>query len=472
MKIEIKKFTYDDIPLKVRWINDSVNNKYLHYDLPLEVDKTQVWFKNNKDKTDRYDATIFVDDVPVGLIGLLSIDKKNFKAEYYVMIGDRNYLGIGVASRASILLLKYAFENLNLNKIYLYTEEKNIGAQRSFERIGFHKEGLLIDDLFYNNQFINRFYYSITKQDFNAKYNHFETPIYKLENEDENTFYIKREDLYPFSFGGNKARKGALFWKDIKEKKADYIVTYGSSSSNHCRVIANLAASDNIPCIIISPKEIAHETFNSKMMEMFNAKIIYSEIDKVHDTIETTLDQLKKSGFNPYFIQGGGHGNIGTQAYVNCYEEIKKYENRNNMKFDYIFFASGTGTTQAGLVCGKLLNKDDKKIIGISIARKNPYGENVVKKSVEDYLGYQVDESEIQFIDTFTQNGYGLSNESINEVIMEVMKKSGIALDSTYTGKAFYGMKEFIKINNIRNKNILFIHTGGTPLFFDDIKNI
>ena len=66
------------------------------------------------------------------------------------------------------------------------------------------------------------------------------TPICKLEKiSTKNQLYIKRDDLYPLSFGGNKARKAELFWKDIQAKQADYVVTYGSSSSNHCRVIAN-----------------------------------------------------------------------------------------------------------------------------------------------------------------------------------------------------------------------------------------
>ena len=42
-------------------------------------------------------------------------------------------------------------------------------------------------------------------------------------------------------------------------------------------------------------------------------------------------------------------------------------------------------------------------------------------------------------------------------------------MDSTYVGKAFWGMCRFVKENQIEDKNILFIHTGGTPLFFDAI---
>ena len=48
----------------------------------------------------------------------------------------------------------------------------------------------------------------------------------------------------------------------------------------------------------------------------------------------------------------------------------------------------------------------------------------------------------------------------------------GIPLDSTYTGKAFWGMTQYLIDKNIKGKNILFIHTGGTPLFFDEMENM
>ena len=70
--------------------------------------------------------------------------------------------------------------------------------------------------------------------------------------------------------------------------------------------------------------------------------------------------------------------------------ELKaQYEKENDIHFDYIFLASGTGTTQAGLVCGQLMNKDDRRIVGISIARRNPRGKDVVIDSVKEYLNEQ-----------------------------------------------------------------------------------
>ncbi|MBR0431278.1 pyridoxal-phosphate dependent enzyme [Candidatus Saccharibacteria bacterium] len=301
------------------------------------------------------------------------------------------------------------------------------------------------------------------------------TIIHKLsEKTNRNYFYIKRDDLIDFSFGGNKARKAEKFKEDIVAKKADAIVTYGSSESNHCRVIANMARSLGLKCYIISPEEKYEETYNSKMIRMFGARIIKVPIDEVSTTIDNLLERFKKE-CKPYFIPGGGHGNFGTDAYVDAYNEIKEYEVEHDFTFDYIFLASGTGTTQAGLICGQILNKDfDRKIIGISIARNKEKGEGVIIESIRDYLCKDINDYLhcVNFNDEYTLSGYNKHNDKILNVIKKVLLKDGIALNTTYTGKAYYGMLEYIKKNNIMDKNILFLNTGGLPLFFDDMKGL
>lgn len=303
----------------------------------------------------------------------------------------------------------------------------------------------------------------------------YSTLIQSLGLYSDNHLWMKREDLIPFSFGGNKARKAELFFREVDKGSYDCVVTYGSSSSNHCRIIANECCRRGLDCFIISPEEASEQTFNSRMMEVFGAEITTVPVKDVHDTIEDKLDSLRKDGRKPFFIEGGGHGNIGTEAYVQCYEEIRKQEDVLNVHFDYIFFASGTGTTQAGLVCGQLLNHDERKIIGISIARKNPRGRNVVLDSIRSYLGDKYSEEEIQnaaiFIDDYT-SGYGKDDRRVTGTIINVLKEYGIPLDATYTGKAFMGMSEYLRNNNIKDRNILFIHTGGTPLFFDALEHI
>lgn len=303
------------------------------------------------------------------------------------------------------------------------------------------------------------------------------TPLLPLASDcDGNRLFVKREDLLPFSFGGNKARKARLFFAELQEQGCDCVVTYGSGSSNHCRVVANYAVALGIPCYVVSPCETAEVTFNSKLVELFGAAVTVVPVAEVHDTIEKKLQQLRDKRHRPYFIAGGGHGNLGTQAYVDCYHEICDFERNNNLHFDYIFHASGTGTTQAGLICGQLLQNDKRKIIGISIARKCPRGRDVVLDSVRDYLNANacvIEEELLQqtthFIDDYTGNGYGACQAAIIDTIRETMTCYGLPLDVTYTGKAFNGMRDYLKKHSISGKNILFIHTGGTPLFFNAV---
>ena len=301
------------------------------------------------------------------------------------------------------------------------------------------------------------------------------TPIVYMGMEQGNKLYIKRDDLVPYSFGGNKARKGVLFFEEIEKGGYDCVVTYGSSHSNHCRIISNMAAARGLPCFIIGPSEVADSTFNSKFMKLFGADIKTVPINEVHDTIKEKIEELRNIGKKPFFIPGGGHGNIGTEAYVRCYEEIREYEMQMGVKFRYNFFASGTGTTQAGLICGQIKNHDDRQIVGISIARKNPRGRNIVIDSIKEYMP-GISEDEIQkntlFVDNYIGDGYGAECKEIREVIKDAMIRFGLPLDSTYTGKAFLGMKKYIDKERISGSHVLFIHTGGTPLFFDDFRKM
>ena len=57
------------------------------------------------------------------------------------------------------------------------------------------------------------------------------TPITKL-NVPGNNFYIKRDDLLPFSCGGNKVRIAREFLADMKAKSGNCLIMYGNSRSN------------------------------------------------------------------------------------------------------------------------------------------------------------------------------------------------------------------------------------------------
>lgn len=166
--VSLRFFLEDDIPNKIEWINNPNNNYYLHYDIPLEYSKTLNWF-NNKNNDTRVDCVIEFNNIPVGLIGLLNIDNYNKKAEYYICLGEENYKGKGIAKTATKLILDYAFDELNLNKVYLNVDAENLVACALYDKVGFECEGTFKMDLFHHNKFIDRKRYAILSSNYNSK---------------------------------------------------------------------------------------------------------------------------------------------------------------------------------------------------------------------------------------------------------------------------------------------------------------
>lgn len=168
--IHLRLFKKSDIDLKVKWINDNAVNKYLHYDLPLCPDRTLNWFQsiiNNPSREDYvYEVTENNVNTPLGLIGLIGIDNKNKKAEFYIVNGEKDYWGKGLASKATMKFLEHVFLKHDLNKVFLYTEVDNVSAQKLFEKIGFKKVALFEEDLIHMGQKIDRYYYEIFRKDF------------------------------------------------------------------------------------------------------------------------------------------------------------------------------------------------------------------------------------------------------------------------------------------------------------------
>lgn len=301
----------------------------------------------------------------------------------------------------------------------------------------------------------------------------YRTPIIKLDNK-SNELYVKRDDMLPFSFGGNKVRIALAFIEDMRAQGKDCIVGYGNARSNLSRALANLCCQQHIPCHIISPADengTRIATYNSEMVKSFDAEFHLCTKTNVKQTVEDVLAKLQAQGLKPYYIYGNSNGkgneHIPLRAYAGVYEEIKG-------QYDYIFMATGTGMTQGGLLVGKAKNSGRERIVGISVARAAAYETEILYNMLMAYNERvePIDIPEISVLDDYLCGGYGKYDRNIEKMIATQLKQSGMPLDPTYTGKAFFGMLNYLQKNNVAGKRVLFIHTGGTPLFFDYMQGL
>lgn len=151
----------------IKWRNDPDLNEFLFSDNVITLESHRKWFEDYKQLGNRKEFLIFVRDIykPIGTVGLSLIDKHNKKAEYGIIIGEKEYMGKGYAKEASTLILSYAFNDLLLNKIYLRVFEDNYRATKMYESIGFKLDGLLRQDIIKKGVYKNVIEMSILKEE-------------------------------------------------------------------------------------------------------------------------------------------------------------------------------------------------------------------------------------------------------------------------------------------------------------------
>lgn len=86
----------------------------------------------------------------VGTISLTSIDRRSRHAEYGRLYVDPEFRRCGFARRASMLILQYAFDELNLRRVYLRVFSDNHSASDLYRGLGFEEEGCLRQHVYKN----------------------------------------------------------------------------------------------------------------------------------------------------------------------------------------------------------------------------------------------------------------------------------------------------------------------------------
>jgi len=179
----------------------------------------------------------------------------------------------------------------------------------------------------------------------------YSTPLTKLHNLSKYLgvdLWIKRDDLYPLHYGGNKARKIEFIIRDAISANCNAIVTAGSPFSNHARVCALKASQLNWDCsIIIHPDNTKAQipaTGNLKLMRLAGANIIPCPKKDVTAEMDVEMKRMESAGLKPFYIYGGGHCVKGSLAYYEAARELSKQF--NEMKYDgtsHIFYSKRNG---------------------------------------------------------------------------------------------------------------------------------
>lgn len=97
----------------------------------------------------------------IGNVGLYQINWFTRSAEYRIFLGHNDARGKGLGTEAARLTTAYAFDRLNLNKVWLGVNESNTAAIKSYEKAGFVREGVLRQEIYRNGRYYDAIRMSI-----------------------------------------------------------------------------------------------------------------------------------------------------------------------------------------------------------------------------------------------------------------------------------------------------------------------
>ena len=160
--IKLRKLEKKDIPFMLEWMHDIENEKIFQNDFYSMNEKKCEEFIKNSFTTDNQHFAIVndLDDEYLGTISLKNINYKNMNAEYAIST-RKKIRGTGCALSATKTIIKYGFDELRLNKIYLNVLTSNERAKCFYKKVGFQYEGTFKKHILINNKYEDLEWYGI-----------------------------------------------------------------------------------------------------------------------------------------------------------------------------------------------------------------------------------------------------------------------------------------------------------------------
>ena len=166
--IRLRAIERSDIPAFVRWFNDPEVRQYLEMYFPMSQAQEEHWFEAQLgDDGRRIFGIETLDGVLLGNIGLHDINWKERFTELGIVIGEKESWSQGYGTDAIRTLLRFAFQQMNLHRVFLRVFEYNRRAMRCYEKCGFQLEGRLRQAHFHEGKYYDTLIMGILQEEFN-----------------------------------------------------------------------------------------------------------------------------------------------------------------------------------------------------------------------------------------------------------------------------------------------------------------
>ena len=168
-RIQLKALKKEDAEAMARWSEDSEYLRNLDTDFAVprsaEHYRSEIESISSQDNTIELGIHLISENQLIGFISLNSIEWNNRSGRLAVGIGESKFRHLGIGTEAVKMMIHYAFDELNLNRVGLDVISSNQAAIRCYQKSGFVVEGTIRESILRDGKKMDRIYMGLLRNE-------------------------------------------------------------------------------------------------------------------------------------------------------------------------------------------------------------------------------------------------------------------------------------------------------------------
>lgn len=287
--------------------------------------------------------------------------------------------------------------------------------------------------------------------------------------------FFKEDGYSAGPFGGNKIRKLEFVLGEALAQGARQVMTFGMAGSNHALATAVYAKRLGLTCIsMLAPQPNAHYVRRNLLLGLSSGArfYYYTSLERMKQRAPYLRFWRRIMGRGaPYLIPPGGSSPPGLMGFVNGALELADQVRQGVMpEPDVIYLPFGTAGTFIGLLTGMRLAGMKSRIVPVRVVDPDFTPPGYAAGLVAQITGLlqrhdpsiespHVDPAVLEPREGFLGNGYAHFTDEGQASVKLARETENIALDGTYTGKAFAALAADARKGKLKDQTVLFWNT-------------
>lgn len=275
---------------------------------------------------------------------------------------------------------------------------------------------------------------------------------WKIADERNIGFWVKRDDLIHPWLSGNKWRKLKYNLDFALQNEFKGIISFGGAYSNHIYAVAGACHLYGLRCTgIIRGDEAYSDSPTLQFCREMGMQLHF--VDRTsyrYKESSPVIKALLNLYRDYYLVPEGGTNSLAIQG---AEEIMSEYFEQTDLVPDFIALSAGTGGTAAGV----LKTMPARSELIVVSALKTDYLRNEILEKAG--LGLEV---RLQYLPEVTFGGYAKYNQELLDFMKRFEDETLVPVDHVYNAKVLYRISSMIETGEIpAGSNVLWIHTGG-----------